>query len=255
MDWRNTHGFLISLAISSVTAVAICAAALLYHADQILNSIPDLLEAVSARLERSAEQAISEVGQVRLDATSRADRALDETAQAEADLNLQLGTANETLATLSSGINGQLIRVGDAGDQIGLAAQRLGEASKEIGQLRADVLPAIEGANLLMQRNALPAQVLGTLGGAKVTLGETAETMKAIRDSMPEILSGVDQVVKNSDRATAASAEAAERTTAVMSNFATASKPLPMPLRIFLQVAPPLAGFAAGAATTYSVTH
>lgn len=48
---------------------------------------------------------------------------------------------------------------------------------------------ADEAAAILFRRDALPAQVLGVLGGAKVTLGETAQTMRTVRSAAPMFVS------------------------------------------------------------------
>jgi len=246
---------LLCLLLAASAALVLYLTILVHHADQILTQVPIELTGVSALLERSADQVTAEAVQTRRDAMARLDQALTTISQAQADFDRQMTQTNETVASAQRDL-GQLARqLGDAGVQIGQAASAIDLSVQEVAKVRQDIAPAIAGLNLLMQRNALPAELLGTLGAAKVTAGETAQTMRTVRDAMPQILMGVDKVVENSDHATAASAQAAEQTTNVMRNFAAASKPLPLPLRIFLQVAPPLAGFAAGAATTYQATH
>jgi hypothetical protein len=46
---------------------------------------------------------------------------------------------------------------------------------------------ADEASAILFRRDALPAQLLGVTAAAKVTLGETAQTMRTVRDAAPEI--------------------------------------------------------------------
>jgi len=80
----------------------------------------------------------------------------------------------------------------------------------------------------------------GTLGATKVAAGQFAKASIAFEQSWPHILGGVDQIVANSDRTTAASAEIAQ-------NFAIATKPLPKWLRVVLAIAPPVAATGASA--------
>jgi len=246
---------LLSLLILSVICFVMFACRLAWDLDQAAHKIPDALRELSASLEQSTNWVQSDLSVTESDAMARADRLVAVLSKAEADLNGQLTAANSTLDQAGQALDRSALQIGNAAQELGNTGAQIGNSAQELSKLREDVQPSIQGVNLLMQRNALPAEILGTLGAAKVTAGETAQTMKSVRDAMPTILDGVHQVVENSDRATAASATAAEQTTKVMQNFATASKPLPLPLRVFLQVAPPLAGFAAGAATTYSVTH
>jgi hypothetical protein len=65
--------------------------------------------------------------------------------------------------------------------------------------IRADLEPVLanaaaieahadEGVAVLARRDALPAQLLGLIAASKVTAGETAQTMKAIRDATPQFI-------------------------------------------------------------------
>jgi hypothetical protein len=139
------------------------------------------------------------------------------------------------------------------------ADARLGDVTAAVAGLRADLAPTLahaasvaqhadEASAILLRRDALPAQLLGTVAAARVTLGETAETMRDFRRATPALLTGIDHVVANSNKTT-------DATATVMGNFAKATKPLPTWLRITLGVAPPLAATAAGAATVYSIAH
>ncbi len=123
---------------------------------------------------------------------------------------------------------------------------------RQATELRADLRPAITNAVTLEAEAARSLrlwtpQVLGLLAASKVTAGETATTMREFRRASPALLAGIDRVVANSDRTTAASAQ-------VMNNLARASRPLPLWLRIGLGVAPPMAQTAAAAATTLAIT-
>lgn len=233
--------------LASLVAFTGLLALTVWDFDHTLTQIPDAVQTgnreVTANVTELEVAALKEAHAMRIEMEQRVDTLLGTILESEQDANRQLTEINVTIARAEQDLNA-------AAGTLVAAGTDLSEQGKG---LRNDIAPSIAGLNLLMQRNALPAEILGTLGAAKVTAGETAQTMKDVRDALPAILTGVNEVVENSGKATAASAEAAQQTTNVMRNFAAASKPLPLPLRIFLQVAPPLAGFAAGAATTYSV--
>ena len=99
---------------------------------------------------------------------------------------------------------------------------------------------ADEASAILLARNGLPAQLLGVTAAAKVTLGETAQTMRTVRDTTP-------QIAANIQRATDESALTAEQSRIAMKNLAEATKPLPRWLRIPLAITGAIAPTAAGA--------
>lgn len=154
-----------------------------------------------------------------------------------------------------------------AGQAIRLADRRLAGieqiAQEEISQVRNDLMAevqtlrnslesAIGRADKLLADTdravqLLTPQALGLAAAAKVTAGETATTMRDWRRATPALIQGIDQVVRNSNRTT-------EATATVMQNFAAATKPLPRWMRVGLAVTPPLAQVAAGAATAYALT-
>lgn len=154
-----------------------------------------------------------------------------------------------------SGISGQLAGVARSADET-LAQVRstvaefatvpgriqpvLTEAQATIAAARAPIASSDQ-----LVRDLRP-QALGLVAGWKVVGGETATTMRDWRRATPALITGVNQIVANSNRTTDATAQ-------VMGNFAKATKPLPLWLRIGLGVAPPLAQTAAGAATVYSL--
>ena len=106
---------------------------------------------------------------------------------------------------------------------------------------------AKEASGILFRRDALPAQILGLTAAAKVTLGQSAETMRDIQRATPEI-------VNNIKATTQASTEASKNTAQVMANFAKATKPLPTWARVALAVAPPIVQVGATIATTVALT-
>jgi len=150
-----------------------------------------------------------------------------------------------------------------AGQAIQVADQRLASVERitemEISQVRSEVRmlrerieSTITQADKLLADTdravqLLTPQALGLVAAAKVTAGETATTMRDWRRATPALIQGIDQVVRNSNRTT-------EATATVMQNFAAATKPLPRWMRVGLAVTPPLAQVAAGAATAYALT-
>ena len=154
----------------------------------------------------------------------------------------------------------------------GVADRRLGDtlarvdtALGTVDQFRTDLQPTIanaesisaqanEASAILFRRDALPAQILGLTAAAKITLGQTATTMRSIQEATPQMLATVQQVGDNVKATTEASTEASRNTAQVMANFARATKPLPTWARIGLAVAPPIAQVGVSVATTLAVT-
>ena len=136
---------------------------------------------------------------------------------------------------------------------------RLDAALAQAAALHTEVTPVLEHAAsitahadeasaILLRRDALPAQVLGTLGAAKVTLGETAQTMRTIRDTTPA-------VAENIKRATDESAKASESAAKLAAHLAKETKPLPTWARVGLAVAPPLAATGASVISLMQLLH
>jgi hypothetical protein len=147
------------------------------------------------------------------------------------------------------------------GDTLGRVDTALGT----VNALHDDLKPTLENAAaitahakdasaILLRRDALPAQLLGLTGAAKVTLGQTAETMRDIQRATPQMLSTWNEIGTNVKATTEASTEASRNTAQVMANFARATKPLPTWARIGLAVAPPIAQIGVSVATTLAVT-
>ena len=181
---------------------------------------------------------------------------LTEIDAARADVSGQIAaTRKDVLAEA----DGQLSAVRDVADQrLGDALARVDRALGTVDALRQDLQPTLanvkaltdhanEASAILLRRDALPAQLLGVTAAAKVTLGQTAETMRDIQRATPEI-------VTNIKATTQASTEASRNTALVMHNFAEATKPLPRWARVALAVAPPLVQVGATVATTVALT-
>jgi len=149
---------------------------------------------------------------------------------------------------------------------LGIVNRTRGDAVRQLDGLHADLKPSIDHANsitahadeataILFRRDALPAQVLGVLGGAKVTLGQTAETMRDIQRATPGFIATWQQIGNHVSLMTDAGAKASQATQHTMENFAAASKPLPTWARIALGVGPPVAQAGAAAASAGQALH
>jgi len=141
------------------------------------------------------------------------------------------------------------------GDTLARADIALGTAE----ELRQDMKPVLDAAQATLHDTDrtvadLHPQLLGLVAASKVTAGETAQTMRDVRNAVPGFLTQWQAIGDNfrlttvDFRETAhQSALASAATAHTMANFAAASKPLPTWLRITLGIGPPLAQM--GAAT------
>lgn len=85
---------------------------------------------------------------------------------------------------------------------------RMTASVERVAGIRDDIQPTIAGANLLMRRDALPAQLLGTLGATKVTMGRVAKMSIAVEREVPAIT----ESVKGTAGALERTAESTEQT-------------------------------------------
>lgn len=149
---------------------------------------------------------------------------------------------------------------------IATATAPLNKAAGTVEQLRVDLKPTLdntasitghanEASAVLFRRDALPAQILGVLGGAKIALGETATTMRDVQRATPGFIATWQQIGDHVSLMTDAGAKASQATQHTMENFAAASKPLPTWARIALGVGPPVAQAGAAAASAGQALH
>ena len=136
--------------------------------------------------------------------------------------------ADARLEDISRRADAQISQVNGTVAGIGIA---LAPSLQHVANVTAH---ADEASSILLARNGLPAQLLGVTAAAKVTLGETAQTMRTVREATPQIAASVQH-------ATDESAATAAQTRIFMANLAKMTKPLPTWARIALAVAPPIA--------------
>jgi len=215
----------------------------------LIRTVTGVVAAVPSQIQATRAALVAEIQATRSDLTS----------QVESTRKDMLGRTERQVAALRGDVMGEVAEIRKVADRrLGDTLGRVDAALVQVDALRADLKPTLENAAsitahaneasaILFRRDALPAQLLGLTAAAKVTLGQTAETMRDIQRATPEI-------VNNIKATTEASTEASKNTALVMHNFAEATKPLPKWARIALTVAPPVVQVGATIATTVALT-
>lgn len=184
---------LFALVLASVGLV-VSTDRLVQTADRTVAALPAQIDRQAAETRNAALLAISdtrkdalgEIANLRRDLLTRVD-----SLSAKADQQLT-STRQEVLAQVDG------LRY-TANSRIGDTLKLADAAIAEVRNLHAEVSPILmnaaqitEHANaasaILLRRDALPAQILGLTAAAKVTLGESAQTMRTIRDSTPKFV-------------------------------------------------------------------
>jgi len=228
-------------AIALLSFAALCLI-LSWVAHQVSHQVENLRLDVNAQLTAARTDAARQVEAARKDLLIRSERQIkaarsDLMSFVEHSAEIVNNRAGEALATVHTG---------------------MALANAQINGIREDVRPTLEhtasitaradgAAEILFRRDALPAQLLGITAAAKVTLGETAQTMRTIRLEAPLITANIR-------RATDETALSAQQTRIAMGNFAEATRPLPKwlryPLSLTGAIAPTVAGAVGAAAAT-----
>lgn len=228
--------------LAALAAVGVSAFLLVRTTTAVVAAVPAEIQATRAAL-------VAEIQSTRGDLTSQVQSARE-------DL---LGRADRQVSALRGDVMGEVAEIREAADRrVGDMLGRVDTALGTMNVLHDDLKPTIENvaaitaqakdaSAILLRRDALPAQLLGLTAAAKVTLGQTAETMRDIQRATPEI-------VANIKATTEASTEASQNTAQVMANFAKATRPLPTWARVALAVAPPVVQTGATIVTTLALT-
>ena len=247
--WQFLHYFklvLVCTLLLALAAVAVQAVLLLHAATVAARALPG---AVSGELQATRMALVGEITDTRADLTG----------QVEAARQDLLSRTDHQVSALRGDVMGEVAEIRKTADRrIGDTLGRVDTALATMNALHDDLKPTLDNAAaitaqakdasaILLRRDALPAQLLGVTAAAKVTLGQTAETMRDIQRATPEI-------VNNIRATTQASTEASKNTALVMHNFAEATKPLPRWARVALAVAPPVVQVGATVATTVAIT-
>ncbi len=161
-------------------------AAVLETRGALLGEVADTRVEVLKHFDRLERRADSRLGKIEADATN------------------ELAATRELVATR---LDASLARVDTAlGEIHGLHGELtpslllLSNIAKNTEQITAHTN---EATTILFARNALPAQLLGVLGATKVTMGQTAETMRDIQRAMPATLLTWQRIGANVDQTSA----------------------------------------------------
>jgi ABC-type transporter Mla subunit MlaD len=230
------------LLLAVLSAVGMSAFLLVRATTAVVAAVPGEIQATRAAL-------VSEIQATRGDLTVQVQSARE-------DL---LRRAERQVAGLRGDVMAEVSKIRVAADRrVGDTLGRVDTALEAVNALHNDLKPTLnntaaiteqtkDASAILFRRDALPAQLLGLTAAAKVTLGQTAETMRDIQRATPEIVANVKAT-------TEASTEASRNTAQVMANFAKATKPLPAWARVVLAVAPPAVQTGATIVTTLALT-
>lgn len=145
-----------------------------------------------------------QVEAARADVLARAERQID-AAQVRI-LELADRRLRDTLGIVDRRLGDSLDRVdtittaavGTANGIVELAGDVREQLRPALGNMTSITAHADEASAVLFRRDALPAQLLGVAAAAKVTLGETAQTMRTVRDAAPLFVAQGQQLVGNS---------------------------------------------------------
>ncbi len=175
---KTVQQLLICALLAALTALAAYAILLLEAARATLTALPSGIAATRAAL-------VGEVACARTELLSLADR---------------------QLTTLQTSANAQIAGFRQTADRrLGDSLERVDRALVSVEGLRSDLKPILantaritartdEAAAVLFQRDALPAQALGLIAAAKVTAGETAQTIRTVRDAAPKLAVSAESV-------------------------------------------------------------
>jgi ABC-type transporter Mla subunit MlaD len=215
----------------------------------LIRTTAAVVAAVPVEIQATREALVSEIGVTR-------GVLIGEVHSAREDL---LGRTDRQVTALRGDVTADLALIEEAADRrLGDTLGRMDAALGTVNAIHDELKPtfentaaitaqAREASVVLLRRDALPAQLLGVTAAAKVTLGQTAETMRDIQRATPEI-------VDNIKATTEASTEASKNTAQVMANLAKATKPLPAWARVVLAIAPPAVQTGAAIVTTLALT-
>jgi len=176
----------------ALTAASVSVLLLVRTATAVVAAMPGQIQATRAAL-------LTEIQATRVDLTGQIE-------SARQDL---LGRTERQAAALRGDVMGEVSEIRKAADRrVGDTLARVDAALGQVDALRADLKPTLENtasitahlndaSAILFRRDALPAQILGVTAAAKVTLGQTAETMRDVQRATPRILSTWDEIGAN----------------------------------------------------------
>jgi hypothetical protein len=152
---------------------------------------------------------LGEVANLRKDVMVRVDDGLDKAYGNIVEIRTDV---NASLKDATGKLDAQLTRANDS------LAVVTGGAKPVLDHAASITAHADEASAILFRRDALPAQLLGLTAAAKVTLGETAQTMRDVRGAVPGFLASGKQIAGNVQLAT-------QRFSSVADNVNNLTKP------------------------------
>ena len=216
-----------------------------------LRNLPSWTERqVTREADATRAAALSAIGDTRKDVLGQV-AALRKDVMSRADATLQVADKHLTaldgnVAGLSGTLDTQLKRTGDS------VVEVAGDLRPALAHVNSITGQVDDAAPLFLDCDHNPDCVFNRYVGASKGVELAARNFSLMSTDAGKAL---PSILRNVDLFTASSIKASDKTAEVMGNFAKATKPLPKWVRIGLAVAPPVAGAAAGAASTWSILH
>lgn len=244
-----TNPFITFGATFCLTCVGLLALSIQSTVAQMPRLAVETRTALLKEIDLTRSDLIDQVQALRIDSFAEVD---SQATALRGELHTAIGLTNRQIADLQTNSFTAINKLSDLsdrryGDTLALVNDLTNKLDPAITNINAITADAKVTSDILFRRDALPAQVLGVLGGAKVTLGQTASTMRDIQTAMPTFITTWQSVGTHINDATASAALASKATAKTMENFSAASKPLPTFVRIILGVGPPVAQAGAAA--------
>lgn len=209
---------LLCILIGSVIGLVVALILFIRVLAQTVAEVPLIVQAELARTRAAALAAISdsrrdmmaEIDSIRTDARELGDGALGRIDTATMTSRRQI---SELTAVADKRIGETIALVSETIRPVPALLAGLNETNRTIRETVASIRPTIDHTNeataILFRRDALPAQILGLVAASKVTMGQTAQTMRDVQRATPGILSTFGTLEKSA----AATAENLNRLT------------------------------------------
>jgi len=186
-----------NLLYGTLSALAVCLGACVVLITQGTLSLLDESRAVEHQVAETVsgipELVSGKLDSFQVEALKRVDTALEKIdghlAVVEKLTVEQLGAANRSIASITEVAGAELpVLRGSLSQSVASIAGDVHEVTAPAASIARH---GDEASAILLRRDALPAQILGLTAAAKVTLGETAQTMKTVRIAAPEVVDDV----------------------------------------------------------------
>lgn len=225
------------------TVVAFCLVAVTIAVCGVLYAAKGAIEAIPVEVRQARWDLDRQLSEFRAQAL----------AEAGAQLSAITGTLDNQLTQTRLQLDTQI--TGTRADLREVVAASVQAVIEPLDGLRADLKPTLgnlqgitehanEATSILFRRDALPAQLLGVTAAAKITLGQTALTMRTFQEAAPGFVGLANKIGSNSDAATAEAIGTAKESRRFLHNLADNVTPLPKWIRYPAQVVGLIGGAA-----------